>query len=108
MKNSKISLVNTLAAQIRKSNGTNRSESMTQAWALINFTPDAQVLRFEKIAKPGVIEVRIVSPTWSMFYTPVGGTSTNKPGQLLFADLAKVALKIKNPIISTYQTQIAA
>lgn len=99
-----ISLVNTLAAQIRKSTGCNRSESMLKAWALIKATPDAKVLVFAKL-RTGEVSKRIVSARWFDFYKTTGGTSRRKEGQLLFADLAKV-VSGSNPIISTYQSQI--
>ena len=101
-----VSKVNILAAQIRKAApGTTRSHSMKQAWQIIKTTPTAQVLTFNKIK--GEQTTRVVSTNWLDFYTPVGGKSNVKPGQILFVDLCKVAIGGR-PIISTYTQNIVA
>jgi len=100
----RIALVNTLAAQIRSLNNSSRSESMRQAWAIIKTTPDAKLLVFFKL-KSGETCRRVVSENWTRYQAPKGGTSTNKPGQMLFADLGKVCAGMPC-IISTYQSQI--
>jgi len=104
MKN--ISKVNILAAQIRRATSATRSQSMRQAWAIIRATADASVLTFTKV-KTGEICTRVVSPSWASFQAPVGGRSTNKEGQVLFADLCKHAAGV-NCIISTYTHNIVA
>ena len=102
-----ISKVNTLAAQIRKSQpGTTRSESMRKAWATIKAAPAAQTLSFTK--KDGTKTVRIVATNWFDFQPPVGGKSNVQPGQILFADLCKVAIGESRVIISTYTHNIIA
>lgn len=99
-----IALVNKLAAQIRKANETEtRSTSMQKAWATIKAAGNAAVLTFKKIA--GDICTRIVCADWSKFYTVKGGGKQTAPGQILFADLVKVAMGI-NPIISTYESRV--
>ena len=107
----KISKVNILAAQIRRTTQATRSASMRQAWAIIRTTPDASILTFTKV-NTGEIVTRVVSPSWASFQAPKGGRSTNKEGQVLFADLCKVATKdpnkVTNIIISTYQSNIVA
>jgi len=99
----KLGLINTLAAQIRKINNSSRSESMKMAWAIVKSTEDAHLLTFTK--KDGTIARRVVSPTWSKFYTPKGGNSNKKEGQVIFADLAKFGTQ-QHCIISTFQNQI--
>jgi len=102
-----IAKVNTLAAQIRKAQpGTSRSESMRKAWAIIKATPTAQTLSFTKL--DGTKTVRVVAQNWFDFYQPVGGQSNVKPGQMLFADLCKVAIGENRIIISTYTQNIIA
>ena len=102
-----ISKVNTLAAQIRKAQpGTSRSDSMRKAWAIIKATPMAQTLSFTKL--DGSKAVRVVAQNWFDFQPPVGGQSNVKPGQILFADLCKVAIGSSRVIISTYQSNIIA
>ena len=96
-----ISLVNILAANIRRINPTvNRSESMRMAWATIKADASAKLVEFEKL--DGTVCTRVVSMQWGKYYTPVGGASNVKPGQTLFADLAKVATGGR-VIISTYK-----
>lgn len=104
MKN--ITKVNILAAQIRKANGTNRSQSMKQAWAIIISTPAASILTFTKKSN-GTTVTRVVASNWQDFQPPVGGRSTNKPDQILFADLCKVAVGVPC-IISTFSQNIVA
>lgn len=101
-----ISKVNILAAQIRATTPTKRSQSMKQAWAIIKATPDASILTFTKI-KTGEQVTRVVSSNWGAFYTPKGNGTATKSDQVLFADLCKVAAGIP-PIISTYQSNIVA
>ena len=101
-----ISKVNILAAQIRQNaNGTTRSQSMKQAWAIVLSTPTAQLITFKN--KSGEVTRRVVAQNWFDFYTPVGGRSTNKPDQILFADLAKWATGTPC-IISTFSQNILA
>ena len=100
-----ITLVNVLAAQIRKSCSLmNRSESMKMAWLIVKTTPTAKLLVFVK-KSTGTTERRVVAQNWFDFQTPVGGRSTNAHGQMLFADLGKWAAGA-NCIISTYQQNI--
>lgn len=105
-----LSLVNTLAAQLRRNQPetyTNRSNSMQAAYRLLARFPGAQLLVFRKIS--GEVTRRVVLSDWSQVYTAKGGRSTNKPGQLLFADLGKVPasnLEGPSPIISTYAENI--
>lgn len=102
-----ITKVNILAAQIRKAvPGTTRSKSMKQAWALVISTPDVSILTFTKKSNGSTV-TRIVSKNWPAFQPPVGGRSTNAPGQILFADLCKVAVGVPC-IISTFQQNIVA
>lgn len=107
-----LSLVNTLAAQLRRNNPetyTNRSNSMSAAYRLLAAFPEAQLLVFRKIS--GSVTRRVVLSDWSKVYTPKGGRSTNKPGQLLFADLGKVPgsqFEGPSPIISTYAQNIVS
>ena len=105
----KIALVNTLAAQIRRNDSSkNRSESMKQAYRILSYENclTAQVLVFVKIST-GTTERRVVCQEWQKIQPPVGGRSTNKPGQILFADLGKFAVG-KNCIISTYTQNIVS
>lgn len=100
-----ITLVNVLAAQIRKScSRLNRSESMKIAWLIVKTTPTAKLLVFVK-KSTGTTERRVVAQNWFDFQAPVGGRSTNAAGQMLFADLGKWATGT-NCIISTYQQNI--
>ena len=98
----KIVLVNTLAAQIRKHTGANRSVSMKQAWQIIKSTPSAQLLKFRKKGEDK-ITVRVVSSRWFDYSQPKGGTS--KPTLTVFADLSKVAVGTY-PIISAITQNI--
>lgn len=102
MKN--ITLVNKLAAQIRRNDSTqNRSTSMRAAWATIKAAPSASVLEFEK--KDGTTCTRVVCSQWDAFYTVTGTGRPTPAGLVLFADLAKVAAG-SNPIISAYSNKI--
>ena len=101
-----LSLVNTLAAQLRANEPatyTNRSNSMKAAYRLLAAFPQAQALVFRKIS--GAVTRRVVLSDWSKVCTPKGGRSKNKPGQILFADLGKVEGS-RSPIISTYSQNI--
>ncbi len=102
----RISLVNKLAAQIRRNDANQtRSTSMRAAWATIKAAPSAEVVTFQKT--DGTICSRVVCTQWGAYHTVKGTGSETKPGQVLFADLAKVAAN-KNPIISTYKSRIIA
>ncbi len=101
-----LGIINTLAAQIRKANGSNRSESMKSAYKILSTSPDAEVIAFKKMST-GTIERRVVSKNWSKYQAPVGGKSNVKEGQILFADLGKFAAGVRC-IISTYQQNIIA
>jgi len=72
----------------------------------IKAAPAAQTLSFTK--KDGTKTVRIVATNWFDFQPPVGGKSNVQPGQILFADLCKVAIGESRVIISTYTQNIIA
>lgn len=102
----KITLVNILAAQIRAAApGTNRSQSMKKAWAVILLRPGVGIMTFNK--KSGERTTRVVSEFWYEFQPPTGGRRTISDDQVLFADLCKVALG--SPcIISTFPQNIVS
>lgn len=98
----KLSLVNMLAAQIRRIQpGQTRSTSMKLAYATLREIADAYAIQFTKLS--GVTERRVVCARWFDLQPPKGGVSNTKPGQVLFADLGKYAAGSSNCIISTYQ-----
>lgn len=102
-----ITKVNILACEIRKHTGTNRSESMKMAWTMVKATPDCELLVFNKV--DGTPAKRVVTKRWYDYHvtaqTNSGTTNTRANGQVLFADLAKVAAN-KPCIISTYPQNI--
>jgi hypothetical protein len=95
----------TLASQIIKTKNVSRSEAFKAAWQLIKQAGDAAVLTFQKVS--GEVTTRVVSSKWFEFHQATGGKSTNKPGQMIFADLCKVAVGLPC-IISTFQQNIVA
>ena len=99
-----IALVNTLAAQIRRYAGTNRSESMRAAWAIIKATPDAFLLRFYKKGET-VITRRVVTTRRFDYTEPKGGAP--KPNQVIYADLAKHAAGLRCTISALTQNIVA-
>lgn len=103
---SKISLVNTLAAQIRHNDNTyNRSSSMQLAWLIIGKGQQQyRLLVFRK--KSGEITRRVVSENWTYYQAPKGGKSTLKPNQKVFADLGKYLAGVENCLISTFPENI--
>jgi hypothetical protein len=103
MKN--ISLVNVLAAQIRRKSGVSRSESMRTAWRVIRMSPSAEIITFKKI-KTNEVTTRVISRRWFDYKAPSSGQSTLKEGQFPFADLCAYAVGEANCIRSTYYSQI--
>jgi len=100
-----IALVNQLAAQLRKLNANEtRSTSMRKAWATIKAAGKAAVITFKTVKDE--IKRRVVCCDWQQFYTPTGTGKPTPAGLQLFADLAKVAAGVQNPIISAYQSNI--
>lgn len=91
MKNIRIAHVNTLAAQIRRANGMNRSESMKLAFATLRRVPCSEIVVFTKKGQ-AEIQRRVVCRRWFDVQPPVGGRSTVTAFQTVFADLAKFAL----------------
>jgi hypothetical protein len=104
---SKISLVNTLAAQIRHNDNTyNRSTSMQMAWLIIGKGKQKYNLLVFRKKSDNKITRRVVSENWAYYQPPVGGKSNVKPGQKLFADLGKYLTGSPNCIISTFPENI--
>lgn len=99
-----LAIVNTLAAKIRNASSMNRSESMKAAYTVLRQSPEAQTLIFKKL--DGKVEHRIVSKNWTKFQAPKGGRSNLACGQIVFADLCKVATGEANCIISAYENRI--
>lgn len=95
----------TLANQITKTKNVSRSQAFKSAWQLIKKAGDAAVMTFKKVS--GEVTTRVVSNKWFEFHTATGGKSTNKPGQMIFADLCKVAVGLPC-IISTFKQNIVA
>lgn len=95
----------TLANQIAKNKNVSRSEAFKAAWQLIKQAGDAAVMTFKKVS--GEVTTRVVTSKWFEFHTATGGKSTNKPGQMIFADLCKVAVGLPC-IISTFAENIVS
>lgn len=102
---SKISLVNTLTAQlIRNGAAENRSQAMKQAWAVV-LKGGASLLIFRK-KSTGEVTRRVVSENWTAYQAPKGGKSNLVAGQKVFADLAKFIAGEANCIISAHKENI--
>ncbi len=94
------SKVLSLANQLRKEMGF--SEALRTAWATVKANQTAKVT-FKKIS--GQITTRVVAINVLDFLTVKGTGRPTKPGQKLFADLAKVATG-RPAIISLYEENI--
>ena len=104
---SKISLVNTLAAQIRHNDKSyNRSASMQLAWLIIGKGMQQYNLLVFRKKSTGEITRRVVSENWAYYQPPVGGKSNLKSGQKVYADLGKYLAGCPNCIISTFPENI--
>lgn len=104
---SKISLVNTLSAQIRKTDPTHtRSSAMQLAWLIIGKGQQTYHLIVFRKKGNGEITRRVVSENWTHYQEPKGGKSTLVPGQKIFADLGKYLGGATNCIISTFPENI--
>lgn len=98
-----ISKANTLAAQIRRHDGSDRKTSMKAAFAILRNEPNAQLLVFTK--RDGSEARRVVRTDWNAFYTPNGKGRPTPPHLQLFADLSRV-YACKSPIISAVRDNI--
>jgi len=78
------------------------SEALRTAWATVKNNQTAKVT-FKKVS--GEVTTRVVAINVMDFLTVKGTGRPTKPGQKLFADLAKVATG-QYPIISLYQQNI--
>lgn len=92
------------AHQLRRHNDLTLSEALIEAWDFIKSNQDVQLLTFKKVRTDELCK-RIVATDWSKYYEVKGTGRPLKPGQVLFADLAKVASG-KRAIISTYEDRI--
>lgn len=100
-----LSLVNVLAAQIRRAdNSYNRSTSMQKAFATLRLVPCANILTFTKKGD-SAIQRRVVCKQWHKVQPPKGGRSSVTGLQTMFADLCKFAFG-QNCIIAPYTSNI--
>lgn len=100
----KLGLINTLTAQIKAIKNITRSEAMRMAYAVLRGKNAAKAEAVLFVKKDGTVTRRVVCRNWFDFVSPKGGAS--KPGQIIMADLAKVAAGVERCIISTKPEQI--
>ena len=93
----KLSLINTITAQIIKLKSVTRSEAMKMAYAVLRGESAAQAEAVTFIKNDGTVTRRVICKNWFDFVTPKGGDS--KPGVIVCVDLAKVAAG-ERPVIS--------
>jgi len=101
----RMAMINTLTAALVKSEGLTRSAAMSKAWNATQTFPELKYLVFRKKSN-GKITRRVVSENWFELQAPRGGQSNRKPGQEIFADLAKYLAGAGNIIISAYKDSI--
>lgn len=89
----------TLANQLRRYEKLSMSDALRYAWSVVKKETSAILLTFETTAKK--VCKRLVYSDWSKFVTVKGTGRPTKPGQRLFADVAKLECGLPS-IISTY------
>lgn len=99
MKNLKSTKAIVLANQLRRYEKLSLSDALRYAWSVVKAETSAVLLTFKTTAQK--VCKRLVYSDWSKFYTPTGNGRKSKPGQRLFADVAKVECGLP-AIISTY------
>lgn len=88
-----------LANQLRRHKKITLSEALSSAWSIVKKEASAILLTFETTAKK--VCKRLVYSDWSKFVSVKGTGRPTKPGQRLFADVAKLECGLP-AIISTY------
>lgn len=78
----------------------NLSDAMKMAWVMVKAQPELTYVTFKTVK--GEIKHRVVMTNWSTMIKIKGTGRPSKPGQVLFADVAKYIADIPC-IISTYE-----
>lgn len=89
---------------MRHEKGLSLSDAMRYAWNEIRNDESLTLIRF--ISGSGKDCQRIVYTDWKAHYTPTGTGHATKPGQILFADAARIHTGMKSVIISAYENLI--